>query len=117
MPTLLTSGKALKTNGALYDVNVGFNRGHGTFLWSQLGILDQMAIARLVKESPLPTGFDIFPSFSAHIAEGRGSIGGRPGQLIARRIARELANCDAQAREGFNEYMLLAVGITKLPRL
>jgi RHS repeat-associated protein len=94
---------AVSINGVLFYVNVGFRSGHGTFLWDQLGFSDQEDIARLMKESPLPEGFDIFPSFSILLREG--SIERKAGNTLARRIQKELSNCDQVGRQASDDYL------------
>jgi hypothetical protein len=93
----------LSINGVLFDVNVGFSSGHGTFLWNQLGVFDQAEVARLVKESGVPEGFDIVSSFSAFVKEG--SIARQAGNTLARRIQDELSNCDQVGRQAFDDYL------------
>jgi RHS repeat-associated protein len=92
----------VRINGIPFSVNVGFRSGEATFLWGQLGILDQGAIARLV-ESPLPEGFYIFPSFGAFLREG--PIAGEAGTKTLKMLNAELRECEKLGAKTFDDYL------------
>jgi RHS repeat-associated protein len=93
----------VNVNGALYYVNVGFNGGHGTFLWSQLSFGDQAGLRFQLGDTEPPEGFDIFPTFDKFVREG--SIAGQAGTKTARRSQNALAICDQVGRQAYNEYL------------